>query len=243
MTHKTKGIVLRTTKYGETSLVVTIFTELFGIQTYLVNGVRTSSQASAKAMYFQPAAILDLVVYHQQNKNMHRIREFKWDYLYIRVFGNVIRNSIALFMVELLYKSLKQPEQNPPLFEFCEDVLKELDKADNPVAANLPLFFTLHLSHFLGFRLIDNYDEENTYLDLQEGCFTPFAPGHAYLLEGEQARVTSELLKTLQPAELSQVILNKETRRNLLLSYQDYYTLHVHDFGKLKTLAVLNEVL
>ena len=63
MTHKTKGIVLRTIKYGETSVVVTIFTELFGIQTYMVNGVRTTEKSSAKANYFQPGAILDLVVY------------------------------------------------------------------------------------------------------------------------------------------------------------------------------------
>ena len=49
MTHKTKGIVLRTVKYGETSLVAIILTELFGVQTYMVNGVRTSKKTSAKA--------------------------------------------------------------------------------------------------------------------------------------------------------------------------------------------------
>ena len=57
MTHKTRGIVLRSIKYGETSLVVTVFTELFGIQTYMVNGVRSSK--SARSVFFQPAAILD----------------------------------------------------------------------------------------------------------------------------------------------------------------------------------------
>ena len=44
MTHKTKGIVLRTVKYGETSVIVTILTELFGLQSYLINGVRSSSR-------------------------------------------------------------------------------------------------------------------------------------------------------------------------------------------------------
>ncbi|MBS1655487.1 MAG: recombination protein O N-terminal domain-containing protein, partial [Bacteroidetes bacterium] len=62
--HKTKGIVLRTVKYGETSVIVTIYTELFGIQSYLVNGVRVSSKkGSGKANLFQPSAILDMVVY------------------------------------------------------------------------------------------------------------------------------------------------------------------------------------
>ena len=82
MTHKTKGIVLRAIKYGETSLVVTIFTELFGVQTYMVNGVRTSKKNTAKANYFQPAAILDMVVYHSENKSMQRIKEFSWAFLF-----------------------------------------------------------------------------------------------------------------------------------------------------------------
>ena len=76
MTHKTKGIVLRTIKYGETSVVVTIFTELFGVQTYMVNGVRTTKKSSAKANHFQPGAILDLVVYHNDLHSMQRIKEF-----------------------------------------------------------------------------------------------------------------------------------------------------------------------
>ena len=76
MTHKTKGIVLRGIKYGETSMVVTIFTEMFGVQTYMVNGVRTSKRSSSKANQFQPTAILDLVVYHSDNRSMQRIKEF-----------------------------------------------------------------------------------------------------------------------------------------------------------------------
>src|SRR6187399_2777842 len=101
MTHKTKGIVLRIVKYGETSLIVTIFTELFGVQTYMVNGVRSASKKNAKGNYFQPGAILDLVVYHSDQKNMQRIKEFQWAYLYQHAFSDVIKNCIALYMVEL----------------------------------------------------------------------------------------------------------------------------------------------
>ena len=115
MTHKTNGIVLRTLKYGETSVVVTIFTELFGVQTYMVNGVRTSKKSSAKANHFQPGAILDMVVYHNDLHTMQRIKEFKWAILYENVLSNVIKNSIALYMVELIQKCLPQPE----FFAYC----------------------------------------------------------------------------------------------------------------------------
>jgi len=56
MLHSTAGIVLRNIKYGETSVVVTIFTELFGVQSYLINGVRVASTKTAsKAGRHAPA--------------------------------------------------------------------------------------------------------------------------------------------------------------------------------------------
>lgn len=243
MTHKTKGIVLRCIKYGETSLVVTILTELFGIQTYMVNGVRTTKKAAAKANYFQPAAILDMVVYYNENKPMHRIKEFSWASLYNTILTDVIKNSIAAYMVELLQKSLKQPEANTDLFHFCEDALMQLDKSNKKVAANFPVFFALHLTYFLGFRITDNYDEENNVLDLLEGIFIDHQPLHPHFINGEAAALTSQLLRVMQPYELEDFNLNHIIRRQLLLSYQDYYALHISEFGQMKTLLILHEVL
>ena len=90
MTHKTKGIVLKTVKYGETSLVVTILTEIFGIQTYMVNGVRTSKKSGSKAALYQPATMLDLEVYHNEMKAMNRIREAERSIMYRNLFADVI---------------------------------------------------------------------------------------------------------------------------------------------------------
>lgn len=243
MTHKTKGIVLRTIKYGETSVVVTILTELFGVQTYLVNGVRSSRKSTSRANLFQPGGILDLVVYHHEQKSLQRIKEFEWSIVFRHVLSDVIKNSIALYIVELLYKSLKQPEKNEALFYFAEDVLLYLDSADTVVSANVPLYFALHLPYFLGFRINDDYSTQQEILDLQEGTFTTDRPQHTYFIEGENAWLTSQLLKVMQPAELSNFHLHHEVRRNLLHFYHRYYTLHIQDFGEMKTLAVLQDVL
>ncbi len=243
MTHKTKGIVLRSIKYGETSLVVTIFTEMFGVQTYMVNGVRTSKKSSSKANHFQPTAILDLIVYHSENKTMQRIKEFSWAFLYEQVLNDVIKNSIASYMVELIQKCLKQPETNTELFNFCEDVLLQLDKADKAIAANFALFFTLHLTHFFGFRMADNFSSVNTVLDLQEGNFIDHQPTHPHFIDGKYAELTAQLLRVMQPHELKDFKLNQVIRRELLLRYLEYYALHIHEFGQMKTLMVLHEVL
>lgn len=242
--HKTRGIVLRTVKYGETSVIVSILTELFGIQSYLVNGVRTvSKKGSAKASLFQPGAILDLVVYHNELKNLQRIKEFKWGFLYQHIFFDVVKNAVALFMVELLQKTLKQPESNPDLFHFIEDAFIHLDAADEQAVGNFPLFFALHLTSFYGFRFSDDYSERNHYLDLQEGEFTHEHPVHPYFLDGQYSYITSQLLKVMQPYELKEIPLNQEMRRVLLHAYQTFYALHIPDFGVMKTLPVLQEVL
>ena len=242
--HKTKGIVLRTVKYGETSMIITMFTELFGVQSYLVNGVRSSSKkGSGKASLFQPTAILDLVVYHNELKNLQRIKEFKWNYLYAQVLSDVRKNAVALFMIELLTKCLKQPEANPDLFEFTEDTLKHLDNSTGSVAANFPLFFALNLAGFFGLRINDNYSERNTMLDLQEGGFTNEKPDHVYYLDQKESKATSEILKVMQPSELEQIQLHHEFRRNLLFAYERYYALHIQDFGGIRSLPILSEIL
>ncbi len=198
--HKTKGIVLRVVKYGETSLIVSMFTELFGLQSYLINGVRTSTKkGSGKANLFQPTAILELVVYHNELKQLNRIKEFRWSYLYQHIFSDVPKNAVALFMIELLTKCLKQPEANPELFEFCEDAFIHLDESSDAVMANFPLYFALHLPVFFGFRISDEYSARNSILDMQEGMFVSERPDHFHFLEGKQAEVTSELLKIMQP--------------------------------------------
>ena len=241
--HKTKGLVLRTVKYGESSVVVTIFTELFGLQSYIVNSVRMpSKKAAGKSQLFQPAALLDLVIYHNELKQLNRIKEYNWAILYRHIFSDVPKNAVAMFLVELLHRSLKQPESNPELFHFAEDVLLRLDESSGTVMANLPLFFALHLTHFLGFRIDDNSGDKRVYVDLKEGCFIDHIPQHPYFLDEKQSQVVSQLLKVMQPEELEQVKLNAGFRRNLLQRLETYYALHIPEFGTLRTLPVLKAI-
>lgn len=241
--HKTKGIVLRTVKYGETSLIATVYTELFGLQSYIINGVRSSSKKGmGKANLFQPAAILDLVVYHSDLKHLHRIREFRWAHLYEHIYFDVMKNAVALFMVELLQKCLKQPEPNADLFYFAEDAFMHLDRSESMVLANYPLFFALHLAGFFGFRIQDDYSEALPYLDLQEGVFSDEPPPHRHYLEGNHAYLSSQFLRVRQPEELVQMLLGQETRRFLLRAYLSFYSLHIADFGEMRTLPVLQTI-
>lgn len=236
----TKGVVIRTVKYGETSLVVSIFTEKFGLQQYMVNGVRTSkknTQFSASQM--QVGNILELVVYRNEKDTLQRIKECKQACHYESIFTDVIKNSVLLFMIELLQKCLKEPDEHEDLFHFMEDMLLSLDMASPSELANIPLFFSLHLSHFFGFRIMDNYQDDVKILDLIEGKFVSQPPTHTHCLMPPQSEWIVQFLRVMQIHELSELRLNRNQRNELLDSCLSFYSLHVSPFGNLRSLPVL----
>jgi DNA repair protein RecO (recombination protein O) len=244
MIFATKGVVLRTVKYGDTSIITSIYTELFGIQQYIVKGVRQSTKTSAgKASYFQPSAILDLEVYHNELKQLQFIKEYRWNYLYDTVLFDVVKNTVAMYVMELLQHSLKQPEANPELFYLIEDTLKQLDKGNATLTGNLPLYFTLHLAAELGFQLQGEYSNTTSILDLQEGLFVKDKPAHPYYLEDHLAKTSSLISNVSFYNELENIALNQQTRRQLLEAYQLYLSLHIANFGQMKSFAILQEVL
>ncbi|ANH82804.1 DNA repair protein RecO [Niabella ginsenosidivorans] len=246
--HKTKGLVLKTVKYRETSVIVSIYTELLGLQSYLVNGVRSvSKKGGSKAGFFQPGALLELVVYHNEFKQLNRIKEYKWAVIHSNLLTDVLKNGVTLYMTELLTRCLKEPENNPDLFAFIEDSWQHLNDCTDSVMANFPVFFAVHLPVFFGFvpkyPVAGHHEEGALLLDLQEGIFTADLPAHPFYLEARYARVVDELLRVRHPGELAEIQSNAHARSKILEAMEQYYSLHIQDFGRLKSLPVLKEIL
>jgi DNA repair protein RecO (recombination protein O) len=244
MLHKTEGVVLRVVKYGETSVVASILTEMFGIQSYMINGVRSSAKGkAAKGNILQPAAVLDMVVYHNDKTTLQRVSEFRLGVVYENLKFNVVRNAIALYYVEVLTKCLREPESDPQLFEFVKQHLIMLDQAPLKAVANLPLVYTLGLFRFLGFYFNGMYTAETPFLDLKEGSFMAQPPHHGYFLEGHASAFTSAMLQAANVDEAMALQMNGDMRRKLLYAYIDFIRLHLVDFKDLNTPSILHEVL
>ncbi|MCZ2222969.1 MAG: DNA repair protein RecO [Chitinophagales bacterium] len=242
--HNTKGIVIRTVKYGETSIIATVYTELFGIQSYMVKGVRAfSKKIPFKASHFQPAAILEMQVYHNTLKNIQFIKSYNWSFLYSNIFTDVIRNAVAIYIIEIVQHSLKQPEANPELFYIIEDTLKQIDKGNNTLVSNLPIYFTLHFCSELGFKIQGSFTEQTKILDLQEGIFVKEIPNHNYYINNDIAKVISQINNINFYNDLENIQLNRQTRRLLLQHLQQYFSLHIQDYNQIKSLQVLQDVL
>jgi DNA repair protein RecO (recombination protein O) len=240
----TKGLIIRTVKYGETSLVVSIFTSLFGLQQYMVKGVRTSKKsASFTASQFQVGNILELVVYHNDKNTLQHIKECKQPFYFEHLFADVTKNAVLLFIIELLQKCIKEPDTAPELYDFIEDIILGLDKASPTQTANIPLFFIVHLSHFFGFRLMDNYSEEATILDLREGQFVKQTPLHQMVITYPKSEIIAQLLRVMQLEELDQLQMNKHLRNELMDACLQFYELHISPFGQMKSLPVIRILL
>lgn len=243
MLHNTKGIVLRVTKYGDTSLIMTAYTELFGVQQYIVKGVRTTSKKGAnKAVYYQPAAILQMEVYHTPMKQLQMLKEVNWDYVYQNVYSDIIRNAVATYIVEVLQQTL-QPEPHPELFYLIEDTFKQLDTGGAVLASNLPIYFLIHLSETLGFGLQGKYGEETPLLDVKEGQFVKEKPLHPYFLEGIEAQTASQFMSLQFYNDLENIQLNGQQRKKILELFQLSLSWHYKGFKEIKSLAILQAVL
>src|ERR1700754_2638836 len=139
MLHKTRGIVFKTTDYGETSVIVQIFTEKFGLQSYIINAVKKPRAKISRNM-LQPLHLLDMVVYHKNTGQVHRIAELKSSPVLQSIPYDVVKSSIAMFLNEVLYKAVRQQTAEESLFDFVFNAIEWLDHQSEGLA-NFPLAF------------------------------------------------------------------------------------------------------
>ena len=243
MLHNTKGIVLRVTKYGDTSIILTAYTELFGVQQYMVKGVRVTSKKGAnKGVFYQPAAILQMEVYHSPMKQLQMVKDVSWDFVYQNVYSDVLRNAVATYIVEVLQQTM-QPEPHPELFYLIEDTFKQLDNGGPQLVGNLPIYFLIHLSQTMGFGLQGKYSPTTSVLDVREGQFVEKVPAHPYYLEGAEAQTASSFLQVQFYNDLDNIVLSGTQRKKILELFQLSLSWHYKKFSEIKSLPILQEVL
>ncbi len=219
MLHKTRGVVFRFTKYGETSIIVSIFTELFGLQSYIVNGVRTKS-AKNKIALFQPLTLLDLVVYHRENADILRIKEVKCLHAYQTIHNDIRKSAIAIFLNEVINRGVKDQSHANEICEFLIHSLITLDETKVP--ENFHLIFLLKLSRYLGF-----------------GPQTKEEVLGVWLISEEEEDILANLIN----AEYnSNITMSYTSRSKLLEALLRFYATHIDNFGEIKSVQVLKEM-
>jgi DNA repair protein RecO (recombination protein O) len=240
MYSSTRGIVFRLTKYSDTSLIIRIFTEEFGLRSYLVKGAR-GPKSRMKSSLFQPLTLLDLVVTNNDKGELHHIREARVSYQYHSIPENIFKSSVLLFLNELLYKSIREESANDELFGFIYENLVGLDQVEKNLS-HFHLLFAVNLTRYLGFFPQERYHGENSVFDLQEGCFTDNPPlFQNQVIRGPVCRYLSDLV-TAGPQGLDSLSAGLIVRNELLDWLIAYYTLHLPISGEFRSHKVLHEL-
>lgn len=240
MLHTTKGIVLHSLKYSETSIIVKIYTEVFGIQSYLVRGIRKSG-SKIKAGLFQPLTLLDLEVYHKENASLQSIREVRVAIPYLTIPTDIRKSSVTIFINELIYKSIREEEPNPVMFGFLWESCLALDEADNGLA-DFHIRFAIRMMHPLGIFPHLNHSDQNRFFNLREGLFQAVVPEFPEFLDAEESKRLGRYLSPQGEGGALHYPLGKRERDEALEWILSYYRLHLPGFKGLKSLKVLQEV-
>ena len=215
---KTRGIVFRFTRYGDSSLIVTIFTENSGIQSFMVKGIRKNRSGSGMALY-QPLTLLELVVYNKESAGLQHIREVRCTHIYSRIPGDMLRETLAFFITELLNKSIREQSQPEELYRFLEEWLLRLDD-EKTVLRNFHLHFMSRLCRYLGFGARHTHE-------ITGGRILP-------------DELNLPLQKILDGDEPDMTYQNRKEILDLLIAF---FREHVENFGTLKSIDVLQEIL
>lgn len=243
MLQSTQGIVLRSIKYGETSFISTVFTKDFGVQSYIIKGVRSQQSKHQKAALLQPSSLIDLVVYNKTNQNLLYLKEFQASYIYQQIQEQVIVNSVALFSSEFLLRILPEHAPFPELFIFSRQFLELLDRTPVNDVANFPLYFIAVCSKMLGYDVKGNYSTHTPFLNIVEGGFSEHTPLSGPLVTNDQAFRLSSLLRIESLQEIKTVEMNAMTRHQLLEWYLDFLHYYCQHLGEIKSLRVLQAIL
>ena len=221
MIFKTRGIVFRFTKYGETSIIVSIFTEMFGLQSYIVNGIRSKTARNRIALY-QPLTLLELEVYHRENANIERIREARCFHPYQSLTSDVRKSTIAIFLSELINKTVKHESHAEELFAFLSGSLIAIDTSPH-AASSAHLVFMVMLSRYLG-----------------------FGPQFVNEIVGGRAtdEQTEKVIDQLLHANFeNDIAMSNDQRRTILDLLIRFYSEHIDNIGEFRSVQILRDIL
>lgn len=238
---KTKGLVMRSMKYRETSLICDIYCRELGMRSFLIQGVR-KQRTRVGAGFFQPMQVLDLVVYDNPNSSLNKIKEANASPVFLELQSNIPKSAVGLFLIELARRSIRELSPNEELFDFLEDNLLYLESTTDGLQM-LPLWMGIRMTGYLGFspHVPDEMPEEELYFDLRDGVLTTSRPFHPDLIPPPLSRLFSRL-SLADRQDLGSMRVTRDQRDELFDRMIDYYRLHVEHFGKLRSPDIFREL-
>lgn len=240
MDDKTEGIILQSVRYGDTSLIVKVFTRTQGLKSYMLKGAFNRG-AKNRAALFQNLNVIQYVeVGNPKSHTLGYLKDAQLAMVYHSLPMVMNKSAIMMYVSELLSKTITEQEQNEALYDFIVSSLQWLDLVEQDYAI-FPLFFTLELTRHLGFYPKANH-QPGWCFDMMEGAFAHDYPLHPYYFDAETATALSDLLN-VGIDEASRRPLRLSQRRELLDGLMVFMRLHAPVMKDFHSHEVLKAVL
>ncbi len=220
MLHKTRGIVLSYVRYKDSSIIVRVFTEEFGLRSYIVNGVRKKNKGN-KLIFFQPLSLLELIVYENEKRSINRISEMRFAHRPESIPFDVKKSAIALFLCEFLERLIVEEDPNLLFFEYIYEHLVAFDNKSNQVG-------NFHIVLLIGLTKIHGIGISQASELIMEGDGFPIS-------DLVLANINAVLKDPRHP-------MSGFDRREMLLALINYYHVHFGTMKNIKSLKVLSEI-
>lgn len=234
---KTKAIVLSSLKYSDTSLIVKCFTYEDGLKSYIIKGILKAKKGGIKVAYFQPLTQLTIVANHNNKSTLNTLKEVQVLNPYTSIYRDIVKQSVVLFISEVLSNSIQEEESNTSFYNYLEAGLNWLDSHDK--IANFHLLFLLNASRFLGFYP-DTTNDSLFGFDLLNGSFSE-STLDANVISGNEFYQFKKLLG-INFDSIENVSFSKNERQMVLKTIIRYFELHLDGFRKPKSLQILEAV-
>lgn len=239
MQYTTRGIVLHATAYNDKYAIVSVYTEAFGRTGYLVPRGRSKKAAAAKAL-FLPFSVLEIEAEQFPRRDLHQARECRFCFPQTDIFCHPVKNILAQFLAEVLFRTIRGAEADPALFHYIYNAVVTLENTDEGIA-NYHLVFLLNLLHYLGIYPNTALQRENSYFDLLNGEFTLLQPAHRHYLNLDESRILARLLR-MSFENMAIHGFSRQERVYIIRRIFEYYRLHLPDFPEIKSLAILQSL-
>ena len=238
--YHSQGIIFKTIKYGESSIICDIYTREKGLKSFIVSGVR-SQKAGGKAAIYRHLNVVDIVAYNQEGDRLARIKEISLGHHFLQINADVIISSVAIFMLEICRNSIREREPNPELFDFLMSWMYFLD-TQKPFHPATHLLFMVEFSAALGFGPMRNFQASRPYFSLIEGCYDHFAASTPHVLDEEESQ-DLYILQGVTREGLHDFRMSKIKRDKLTENLLMYFKLHLPSFKTIQSIDVLKAVL
>ena len=148
------AIVLSLQPYSDRAHILHTYTREHGRTNYMLYGL---GKKKSQALY-APLSLLEIAV-SPSSKSFPSLKEAHLAFVPQHLHTDMRRQTVALFIAEVLYRTLRHPMADDALFDFIATTIRLLDTTEQP--ENIHIAFLIHLAAHLGFAI-----DEETHPDL-----------------------------------------------------------------------------